>query len=109
MAIENLKKKRFIKGIKDNGIVFSSTTGTRIHPRNFNHHLENICKKAGIMRISAHVTRHTFVTNAIERGAEVKTVSDIIGHRKIETTYNNYVHPSKEKKEVAEMMSISTY
>lgn len=108
--LKELRKKRLAKGLNDNGIVFCSTRGTRIHPRNVNRDLESICKKAGIRKISIHVSRHSFATNAIECGAEVKTVSDIIGHSKIETTYNNYVHPSKEKKkEVAEMMSIRTY
>jgi len=107
--LKALKKKRLAKGFNDNGIVFCSTKGTRILPRNFNRDLENICEKANIKRISANVTRHTFASTAIERGAEYKTVSEILGHKDVTTTLNNYVHPSKEKKkEVAEKMTISS-
>ena len=108
--LKALKKKHLVKGLNDNGIVFCSTEGTRIHPRNFNRDLENVCMKAGIKRISANVTRHTFASTAIARGAEYKTVSEILGHKDVTTTLNNYVHPSKEKKkEVAEIMTISSF
>ncbi len=108
--LKKLKRKRLTKGFYDNGIVFCSTKGKRMHPRNFNRDLESICKKAGIKRISANVTRHTFASTAIARGAECKTVSEILGHKDVTTTLNNYVHPSKEKmKEVAEMVTISSF
>lgn len=107
--LKALKKKRFAQGFKDNGIMFCSLKGTYLNPRNYNRALETICKNAGIKRITANITRHTFATIAIERNAEVKTVSEILGHRRVETTYNNYVHPSLEKRrEVAELMTLST-
>ena len=106
--LRGLKKRRLTEGFADHGIIFCSTKGTHISPRNFNHTLERICERAGIKRISANVTRHTFATLAVERNAEVKVVSEILGHSKIETTYNNYVHPSREKaQEIAEMMTPS--
>ena len=103
--LKALKKQRFSEGFNDNGIVFCSKKGTHISPRNFNRALESICKKAGIKGITANITRHTFATIAIERNAEVKTVSEILGHKRIKTTYNNYVHPSNDKKkEVVELI-----
>jgi site-specific recombinase XerD len=106
--LKTLKKKRLAEGFNDNNIVFCSQKGTHMSPRNFNRVLKSICNKAGIKKISANVTRHTFATVAVERKAEIKTISEILGHRRIETTYNNYVHPSNEKKkQVAELMVFS--
>lgn len=106
--LKALKKRRLSDGTTDNGIIFCSTKGTYISFRNFNRTLEAICKKAGIKRISANVLRHSFASIAIDRNAERKAVSKILGHTKIETTYNNYVHPSKERvKEVAELMNFN--
>lgn len=108
--LKELKKKRLASGFNDNGIVFCSVKGTHIHPRNFNRDLTRICDKAGIKVISANVTRHTFASTAIARGADYKTVSEILGHKDITTTLNNYVHPSKDKmKEIAEMMTTSSF
>jgi integrase len=86
----NALKKRLAKGFNDNGIVFCSIKGTRIHPRNINRDLERPMQKSRCRRISANVTWHTFATTAIELGAEAKTVSEILGHRRIVTTFNIY-------------------
>jgi site-specific recombinase XerD len=106
--LKDLKKRRVVDSITDNGIVFCSTRGTHISFRNFNRSLEAICEKAGIKRISANILRHSFASIAIERKADMKAVSKIMGHTKIETTFNKYVHPSKDlMKEVAELMSLT--
>jgi site-specific recombinase XerD len=42
--------------------------------------------------------RHTFATNALEAGVDLKTVSDILGHSDISITVNHYLHPSRENK-----------
>jgi integrase len=102
-----LKRHRLTERIEDNGIMFCSTRGTYTSPRNFNRSLEAICKKAGIGRISANVLRHSFASIAIERDAEVKAISEMMGHTKIETTYNNYVHPKNKIREVADIMSFN--
>jgi site-specific recombinase XerD len=108
--LKKLKRKSLAKGFYDNCIVFCSIKGTRTHPHDFNWELESICKKADIKRISANVIRNTLASNAIARGAECKTVSEILGRKEVTITLNNYVHPSKEKmKEVAEMITISSF
>jgi site-specific recombinase XerD len=47
---------------------------------------------------SLDLFRHTFATRAIERGMDVKTLSEILGHEDITTTLNLYVHSSEETK-----------
>ena len=42
--------------------------------------------------------RHTFATNCIENGADVKSVSEILGHSNVTITLNKYVHPTMDTK-----------
>jgi site-specific recombinase XerD len=46
-------------------------------------------KRIGAPHIRIHDLRHTFATNALEAGVDLKTVSDILDH---------YLHPSRENK-----------
>jgi integrase len=39
-----------------------------------------------------HTLRHTFVTRGIEKGADIKAVSEIVGHTSVEFTLNRYGH-----------------
>ncbi|MGH9277276.1 MAG: tyrosine-type recombinase/integrase, partial [Acidimicrobiales bacterium] len=38
------------------------------------------------LELSAHVLRHTFVTNLIRSGADIVLVAEIAGHRRLDTT-----------------------
>lgn len=56
-----------------------------------------------------HSVRHTFATNLIEGGADIKSVSSIMGHSNVSTTLNLYVHPSEEAKSGAVNRIIAPY
>lgn len=58
-------------------------------------------KRNKLPQINFHGLRHTFATILIEKGVDVKVVSDIIGHSDVSTTYNLYVHPSPDAKRKA--------
>jgi site-specific recombinase XerD len=53
-------------------------------------------ERAGIPHYSPHTLRHTYGTRWIERGGDLVTLAEIMGHESIETTKRNYVHVSKE-------------
>ena len=41
-----------------------------------------------------HILRHTFATKCLEKGMDIKSLSEILGHSNVEMTLNRYVHSS---------------
>ena len=68
---------------KNNGMV-----GTRSYQRTF----ERILNKLDIPYKNFHSLRHTFATRALEFGMDVKTVSEILGHKNPMITLQRYTH-----------------
>lgn len=68
-----------------------------MHPDSPNRYLRNFGKKYGI-EIHPHKLRHSFASMAITNGADVASVSEILGHAQISTTLNMYTHANEESK-----------
>ncbi len=84
---------------KNQGLVFSSSKGTPINPRNLIRKFHEIRDAAGLSKdITVHSLRHTFATRLLERGESLKTVSELLGHADISTTGNIYAHVMPEIK-----------
>ncbi len=71
----------------------------RVYQRSFN----NLLKKLNIPHKGFHSLRHTFATRALECGMDVKTLSEILGHKNPTVTLNRYAHSMFEHK--VEMMN----
>jgi integrase/recombinase XerD len=48
-------------------------------------------------RIHPHVMRHTFATTLLDKGVDLKTVQDLMGHSHIRTT-ERYLHSTDDRK-----------
>lgn len=81
--------------------VFTTLAGKPYHPDSFDDRLAILARAAGVPVISPHELRHTFASRCLEVGMDVKLVSAMLGHSKVETTMNLYQHvnPAVAKKE----------
>ena len=71
---------------------------TPADPRTMQNHFKRIITEAGLEDKNFHILRHTFATNCIEGGADVKSLSELLGHSEVQITLNRYVHPSMDTK-----------
>ena len=69
-----------------------------VEPRTMQNHFKKILTEAELSDKNFHILRHTFSTNCIEGGADVKSLSEMLGHSDVQTTLNRYVHPTMEAK-----------
>jgi len=68
----------------------------------FNNHILKWCMRAGITKhITFHSARHTHAVLLLENGADIYTVSKILGHKEIRTTQVYAKIVDKKKKEAA--------
>lgn len=80
-----------------------SDNGKAVAVRSYQRSFELLQKKLNISRRGFHALRHTFATRAIECGMDVKTLSEILGHKNPTITLNRYAHSLLEHK--TEMMN----
>ena len=69
-----------------------------LDPRTMQNHYKKILKEAGVDYKNFHTLRHTYATNCIEGGTDVKSLSEMLGHSSVKVTLNYYVHPSMDVK-----------
>lgn len=81
---------------KEEGYVITNNKPT--DPRTYQYRFHRMLEKAQINTCNFHILRHTFATNCIEIGFDIKSLSEILGHSNVTITLNKYVHPSMETK-----------
>ncbi len=69
-----------------------------LEPRTMQNHYKKILEEAGISYRNFHTIRHTYATNCIEGGSDVKSLSEMLGHSNVRITLDYYVHPSMDTK-----------
>jgi len=80
----------------------SAWKGHPIHGRCINRMLKIVIRKAGIegQGITPHKLRHTFATQLIRNGVDIRTVQELLGHSELETTAK-YLHSDTRTKQAA--------
>lgn len=95
-------EKEIAKKVYENkyNLIFCSSVGTPIEPRNFNRLFDKILKNAKINHINLHALRHTYATRLFEMNEHPKTVQELLGHAKVGTTIDTYTHVAMEQKQL---------
>ena len=75
-----------------------SERGSPVSVRSFQRSFELLLKKNRISHRGFHSLRHTFATRALECGMDVKTLSEILGHKNPSVTLSRYAHSLIEHK-----------
>ena len=74
----------------------SPRTGGMYHPDSIVKLHEKILNDAGIEHLRFHDLRHSFATYALQSGADVKTLSCMLGHYSAGFTLNTYCHATRD-------------
>lgn len=82
--------------------VFVTESGKPWLFRNLTSVFERACARAGIEECSPHTLRHTFASRLVMAGVDLRTVQELMGHKKIEMTLR-YTHLSPSHKRQAIM------
>ncbi|WP_084423131.1 tyrosine-type recombinase/integrase [Cohnella thermotolerans] len=54
------------------------------------------CKRAGLPILSPHALRHTHAVHLLEAGANIKYVSERLGHKSVKITADTYLHVTQK-------------
>ena len=92
LRTQQLKKRMASKAWVDNGLVFNNNRGGTIDPSVLNRHLARILTAAGLPHCHVHDLRHNCASYLHAAGADIKTISEILGHSNIAITADLYAH-----------------
>lgn len=98
IALEKyLSKIHLLKTEKSGNAIFLSTRGTRMTPVNAYRIINKLLKGfTEAKQKSPHTLRHSFATHLLDKGADLQSVSEMLGHSSLSST-QVYTHISVER------------
>ncbi|GIN60486.1 site-specific integrase [Robertmurraya siralis] len=100
-AWQKSNKLRRGKGYRVSDYVIVDQYGVPYHEWKLNKIIREICDNVKMTRIGPHALRHTHAVMLLESGVDIKTVSDRLGHTKINMTADVYLHVSRKQENEA--------
>lgn len=106
---DKLQERLKVMSIGSNEYILGKN-GRPCDPRVLQRKLKAITVNNGINDIHFHSLRHTFATRMVAAGADMKTVSMLLGHSTVNTTLNIYTHSCMDlKKEAIKKLTEQNY
>lgn len=85
-----------------NDLLFSYALGKRLKLQTFAAELKKRATFAAVKkRVYPHLFRHSFATQLLTSGVEITYVASLLGHKRVQTTYESYVHLADSKRKQA--------
>lgn len=98
-----LKEKALIQDVKEQECFFIMLNGVKLNDsfvyRLINYYFSNVSEK---VKKSPHILRHTFATHLLNKGADINSVKELLGHSSLAST-QVYTHNS-----LAELQKVYT-
>lgn len=80
---------------KNDWVIPRGSGADRKAAENIRHSFERACREAGVTAFTWHCLRHTFASRLVMAGVDIRTVQQLLGHKRIATT-ERYSHLSPE-------------